>query len=316
MRGAPCFSILKRQLFGITPAYAGSTYCRPLINQTALDHPRVCGEHPFTSRPFACRFGSPPRMRGALVPDSCPVALIGITPAYAGSTMHHHSVQGHSWDHPRVCGEHAMVPVVAEVAGGSPPRMRGAPVRGSRSCRSSRDHPRVCGEHSAYMTISANVLGSPPRMRGARLSALPSVPYPGITPAYAGSTKVTKSTITRNWDHPRVCGEHCKPSTNIYMNEGSPPRMRGALTDMMPDQFCCGITPAYAGSTGAWKTDSGWIRDHPRVCGEHPALPAFRTRYSGSPPRMRGALTDNTAVWTLYGITPAYAGSTAPIYAA
>ena len=197
-------------------------------------------------------------------------------------------------------------------AGGSSPRMRGAPSRlhrrgrvpgiipayaGSTSYakmawRSSRDHPRVCGEHQGSAPPSSSARGSSPRMRGAHV---------GVAPDHL-----------EGGDHPRVCGEHLGRTPGGYEAMGSSPRMRGALTRGPGLMSHTGIIPAYAGST--WWRWCCWfcLWDHPRVCGEHlvqALLPRIR---EGSSPRMRGALVNALRKMRRDGIIPAYAGSTQP----
>ena len=133
---------------GITPAYAGSTAILGLPSHRSRDHPRVCGEHFFWTKKRSQRPGSPPRMRGARRHGEQQERMVGITPAYAGSTANRFSMP-HTW----------------------------------------RDHPRVCGEHVKGLRNMYRDLGSPPRMRGAHDVRSLTSPSPGITPAYAGSTK-------------------------------------------------------------------------------------------------------------------------------
>ena len=91
---------------GITPAYAGSTIIFKYSKIITRDHPRVCGEHDCVPLPVSKYLGSPPRMRGARSRETNPTKVIGITPAYAGSTSVHCRCDHPGWDHPRVCGEH------------------------------------------------------------------------------------------------------------------------------------------------------------------------------------------------------------------
>ena len=92
---------------------------------------------------------------------------IGIIPACAGNTTSPYAYVECSWDHPRVCGEHAVVRFRVNVPPGSSPRVRGTLVDGDfmqaehgiiPACAGNtadcpmrllfaRDHPRVCGEH-------------------------------------------------------------------------------------------------------------------------------------------------------------------------
>ena len=73
-----------------------------------MDHPRVCGEHSGSRHMVVVGVGSSPRMRGALSAMFSSYTLLGIIPAYAGST-----------DAASTCGA---------VSHGSSPRMRGAQI--------------------------------------------------------------------------------------------------------------------------------------------------------------------------------------------
>ena len=46
MRGALCTDEIAYVIYGIIPAYAGSTVGGVTNDDTDKDHPRVCGEHP------------------------------------------------------------------------------------------------------------------------------------------------------------------------------------------------------------------------------------------------------------------------------
>ena len=87
MRGAQHLCRLHLFAKGIIPAYAGSTLLRQERKEAERDHPRVCGEHrqPMPQQVFGT--GSSPRMRGARGSTYMTRILIGIIPAYAGSTQ-------------------------------------------------------------------------------------------------------------------------------------------------------------------------------------------------------------------------------------
>ena len=130
----------------------------------------------------------------------------------------------------------------------------------------------------------------------------------GITPAYAGKSSEDTRRSGTNGDHPRVCGEKSFENGVKGYFEGSPPRMRGKVSGSHPYSSRTGITPAYAGKSGAVM---GWpccARDHPRVCGEKRFSAVFQRAMSGSPPRMRGKEDRVLRGVLRVGITPAYAG--------
>ena len=114
---------------GITPADAGKT--KATLNERFVnqDHPRGCGENASSGCPRGTNLGSPPRMRGK--PDNpCPhSAAAGITPADAGKTCGEHVQNNVVRDHPRGCGENSTTGDGLGSITGSPPRMRGKPIR-------------------------------------------------------------------------------------------------------------------------------------------------------------------------------------------
>ncbi len=74
------------------------------------------------------------------------------------------------------------------------------------------------------------------------------------------------------------------------MNEsssGSSPRVRGTLYGRRVRRRPGGIIPACAGNTSAQLCADIARRDHPRVCGEHPAVIAALNVEAGSSPRVR-----------------------------
>ena len=147
-------------------------------------------------------------------------------------------------------------------------------------------------------------------MRGARRQASPAHWDERIIPAYAGSTGAAALEGLASRDHPRVCGEHTSETSRSCLTMGSSPRMRGAQNNCKITFIVHGIIPAYAGSTkkGSKERRGSW--DHPRVCGEHQALPPNQPAPAGSSPRMRGAPAWLDRNLPLIRIIPAYAGST------
>ncbi len=253
-----------------------------------MDHPRVCGEK--WPRPWATHLtqGSPPHMRGKVWIRSPMILLF--------------------WDHPRVCGEKKSSTNAVFGPLGSPPRMRGkepiplcttrtvgitpAYAGKSRFCPSSHstswDHPRVCGEKTTAAEPLVGVGGSPPRMRGKVLQPIRPLDHLGITPAYAGKSVSLSSQVCQGVDHPRVCGEKFPRPLLVLCLSGSPPRMRGKAPNGMRPLKPSGITPAYAGKSGARRLPHPERWDHPRVCGEKVFRTILATTTWGSPPRMRG----------------------------
>ena len=151
---------------GITPACAGKRHIVFLRLVCYKDHPRVCGEKDMFSHDARRQIGSPPRVRGKGNGFVARTENVRITPACAGKSLGAAACFNLERDHPRVCGEKAILQMCGGCRLGSPPRVRGKvgschgvpPVMRitpacagksltSRSSRSqSKDHPRVCGE--------------------------------------------------------------------------------------------------------------------------------------------------------------------------
>ena len=193
------------------------------------DHPRVCGEHCAGGVFERFHRGSSPRMRGAPTRKALWQVGMGIIPAYAGSTTSPSAFFSASWDHPRVCGEHAIGIALRHLRHGIIPAYAGSTLSRLSRPGIGRDHPRVCGEHLRFATSLVSAEGSSPRMRGA-LSRVELAQYDdGIIPAYAGSTQPRDAALVDKEDHPRVCGEHLSSLRHRQSLPGSSPRMRGAL---------------------------------------------------------------------------------------
>ena len=132
----------------------------------------------------------------------------------------------------------------------------------------------------------------------------------GIIPAYAGSTDIGAAVSRLLGDHPRICGEHTDIALSQTLFSGSSPHMRGALMSHLEIVESVGIIPAYAGSTGCISRHQWGVRDHPRICGEHPASSRPKYQKPGSSPHMRGAHRYRLVRIGASRIIPAYAGST------
>ena len=144
-RGARNASAKRHGVPGITPALAGSTTrCRVPV-PVEPDHPRVGGEHSLVLSSRMDAQGSPPRWRGARSVHGHRFIPMGITPALAGSTIHHPRGQCRFQDHPRVGGEHRYDAEEAYSRAGSPPRWRGAPLPPTCKRRRMRITPALAG---------------------------------------------------------------------------------------------------------------------------------------------------------------------------
>mgnify|MGYP001679363235 CR=1 FL=1 len=110
----------------IIPAYAGSTTDHHADAADDGDHPRIRGEH-FCCDSVPLSFhGSSPHTRGALHAERSFVRIIGIIPAYAGSTVCSVTPISRPRDHPRIRGEHLANGARMFYLPGSSPHTRGA----------------------------------------------------------------------------------------------------------------------------------------------------------------------------------------------
>ena len=132
----------------------------------------------------------------------------------------------------------------------------------------------------------------------------------GITPACAGTTSALCSSLISFRDHPRMCGDHSCNCTSSTVSRGSPPHVRGPLAISCIPPLWEGITPACAGTTISLALWTGFLRDHPRMCGDHQEIGEIKPFFPGSPPHVRGPLILSMAVGNHPGITPLHVRGT------
>ena len=206
MRGKGATRSYTLYMFRITPAYAGKRHREPAALRYKRDHPRICGEKPNRILWEHWKEGSPPHMRGKVLPRVPQIDTCGITPAYAGKRINPFGPNCRKRDHPRICGEKEPRVYGPSGPGGSPPHMRGkerglfvvagslriTPAYAGKSKKLAGrkpgfwDHPRICGEKTSFFSIPYLVSGSPPHMRGKATYPAGASQNVGITPAYAG----------------------------------------------------------------------------------------------------------------------------------
>ena len=194
--------------------------------------------------------------------------------------------------------------------GGIIPACAGSTRRGAPSRPRRWDHPRMRGEHSARSSVGRNFMGSSPHARGALELADAQGIDLRIIPACAGSTPLMPPDSPRQWDHPRMRGEHPQPPGTRLHEHGSSPHARGAHRRRDRQLGRRGIIPACAGSTsnvGDFQLNRG---DHPRMRGEHRVRAAAGLPRRGSSPHARGAQRPRRTAHRAMGIIPACAGST------
>ena len=160
---------------GITPACAGKSGTVGAVGNAIGDHPRMCGEKAAFQRLHLAMLGSPPHVRGKALFIKNHFPFVGITPACAGKRCTCCYACPRPTDHPRTCGEKAVIDMCSCHSLGSPPHMRGkvrfslpigppsgiTPAHAGKSPRFRSasqlqwDHPRTCGEKSHKKTSGA-----------------------------------------------------------------------------------------------------------------------------------------------------------------
>ena len=151
------------------------------------DHPRVCGEEQMST--FFCwtRVGSPPRMRGRVGPHSARKIFAGDHPrAYAGKRPGASELRHKSGDHPRACGEepYSQSTMLRNLCGITP--ARAGKSRVTKPPADRRDHPRACGEE--WDNGGSICRPDHPRACGEECNPIGRNGRPGITPARAGKS--------------------------------------------------------------------------------------------------------------------------------
>ena len=154
------------------------------------------------------RIGSPPQVRGKRFSIFFASLADRITPAGAGKTTTHGTLNEQDGDHPRRCGENTVTITEAENGEGSPPQVRGkqrsiksppehcriTPAGAGKTIRDfngvpfNEDHPRRCGENAKQRRKKNERKGSPPQVRGKLGIPMRRGTGTRITPAGAGKT--------------------------------------------------------------------------------------------------------------------------------
>ena len=167
----------------------------------------------------------------------------------------------------------------------------------------------MCGEQPLSLSRLIKQTGSSPRVRGTDTGSLRPCLHRGIIPACAGNRETRPQWLSRNRDHPRVCGEQAQDAEINTSAPGSSPRVRGTVSGRRMLFANVGIIPACAGNSQQWAQTRRDQRDHPRVCGEQGKMSGSMNIRMGSSPRVRGTdlLTIITSV--RLGIIPACAGN-------
>mgnify|MGYP006266144635 CR=1 FL=1 len=133
-------------------------------------------------------------------------------------------------------------------------------------------------------------------------------PFPGITPARAGKSKIhaPRSPPLRNY--PRSRGEKTPVAVIVCSIPELPPLARGKGAVFDPHPIDRGITPARAGKRCAHAYPPATAQNYPRSRGEKAARTSESVKRSELPPLARGKAGFDQPVSERPGITPARAG--------
>src|SRR5690606_6020428 len=135
------------------------------------------------------------------------------------------------------------------------PACAGTTRTGTGTAARARDYPRVRGDDVSVALRAASEGGLPPRARGRHESeshakdlARTTPACAGTTPACAGTTSPCPSPRLQSRDYPRVRGDDFALHLKCASRTGLPPRARGRLFDLGPDDTPDRTTPACAGT--------------------------------------------------------------------
>ena len=106
-------------------------------------------------------------------------------------------------------------------------------------------------------------------------------------------------------------GEHCSSTLSLTPRRGSSPHARGTPGLLSLNEVIPGIIPACAGNTKFTTCAAIFLRDHPRMRGEHVRSSGPPLSFAGSSPHARGTPRCRRHDTKHVGIIPACAGNTA-----
>ncbi|EEH65603.1 hypothetical protein HMPREF0058_1573 [Actinomyces urogenitalis DSM 15434] len=233
-----------------------------------------------------------------------------LIPAHAGSTRVSSPGYMPGRAHPRSRGVDSGV--VAGVVGSSPltrgrrtqqpdlvvhagliPAHAGSTMTWISPARPPRAHPRSRGVDLWADDGGTTRAGSSPLTRGRRAVGLHDGAGPGLIPAHAGSTRLSRPTTCLRTAHPRSRGvDHlsCAQSGG------------GAR-----------LIPAHAGSTSDHRVKGEHFGAHPRSRGVDIKVLSNKSAFEGSSPLTRGRRLLRGRSGQGCGLIPAHAGSTSPL---
>ena len=131
-----------------------------------------------------------------------------------------------------------------------------------------------------------------------------------FTPAHAGNTTSSSSSVSIVKVHPRSRGEYVPVLLLQYLHQGSPPLTRGILGPILGTVGSARFTPAHAGNTQRYLPCLVRLKVHPRSRGEYQLLLFHLGIIIGSPPLTRGIRNKRRSGQADGRFTPAHAGNT------
>ncbi len=315
-----------------TPTHVGNTIHFAMKNELYQVHPHACGEHVSAIGVLSASAGSPPRMWGTRTVLLSYDKSTRFTPTHVGNTHLLHLKRQEYTVHPHACGEHRIQRVSTISTNGSPPRMWGTPGVETDCIPRKRFtpthvgntldgylyfgwhpvHPHACGEHASHSATNTTTGGSPPRMWGTQNQKLLMLFGMRFTPTHVGNTSNGRPLFWRIPVHPHACGEHNHQPIKYALKHGSPPRMWGTRKPGGTDSNSTRFTPTHVGNTRPASPGDPATSVHPHACGEHVQSCCSMQSCFGSPPRMWGTRSRQTAGRRCGRFTPTHVGNTAP----
>ena len=118
-----------------------------------------------------------------------------------------------------------------------------------------RAHPRAGGENSQSLPANARAAGSSPRGRGKLIRRNLTVGHGRLIPARAGKTSVPRRICPGPAAHPRAGGENAAGIASVALTQGSSPRGRGKLPQIITTIVTVRLIPARAGKTPEYSSE-------------------------------------------------------------